>query len=95
MFIRFSKHQEIVAAKDAEIRRLTDIVVGMKRAGFEPNPTASDPAWEDGKYVMEEQLPSEFNEQDGAAEDPELARMTRSVLDHVFRPNTNPSRQPT
>lgn len=78
-------------ARDLATRvdQLTDMIVQMKREGFDVAPESVDPAWEDGKYVIQDELPSPYNVNDGAGDDPALAALVREQLGHVFAPSTN------
>jgi hypothetical protein len=67
MFVKKSTHHEVVmlmswlqkhlAEERAEVKRLTNVIINMRRdEGYTLEPQHMDERWDGGKYVMEEEM---------------------------------------
>jgi hypothetical protein len=101
VFVSRQRYDELVAAAalagergirnhalEAEVKRLTDIIIEMRQRGFAKTARADDPDW--GRYTFDEvetetHVPDGPVFSDGAEEmDPELEAMARAEIARVF-----------
>jgi len=72
-----------LASALAEVQRLTDIIIHLKREGMTLDPAQSDDAWPGGRYTMDQILDEKgpsFNDREASLADKELQAELKEAL---------------